>query len=166
MTANRCRRTALLAGLGVALAGVAGVLPAAADSVYKSVDEAGNVTYSDAPPRSDFVDAHRFELPPDITPEQRRAAAVERARVVREADIAQTRRAPRAAPAEIREAERRLRSARKKLADYEEVRDDDWAGTQQGKRGLKPAYYARVDAAKKEVADAQAKLEALRKQGR
>ena len=59
-----------------------------------------------------------------------------------------------------------MREAQTKLEDYERVRDDDWAGTQQGKRGLKPGYYARVDAARKEVAEARADLKALRSMGR
>ena len=144
-----------------ALAGTAG-----AQTVYKSVDADGNVTYGDQAPASDFVDAHRFELAPDPTAEQRASAAEESARVIRAADIEGTRREPRATPAEIREAERRVSEARSRLRNYEAVRQDDWGGTQQGKRTLKPAYFARVDAARKQLAEAQAELARLRKQGR
>ena len=86
--------------------------------------------------------------------------------MIRAADIEGKQRGPRASPAEIREAERRVSEARSRLRNYEAVREDDWGGTQQGKRGLKPAYFARVDAAKKQLAEAQAELARLRQQGR
>lgn len=159
--ARRAARTALAAAAALAAVGMAH-----AQSVYKEVDADGNVTYTDQPPASDFVDAHRFELPPDLTEEQRRAAAADRDKVLREADIEGTLSTPRATPQELREAERRVREARDRLENYEIVRDDDWAGTQQGKRGLKPGYYARVDAAKKQLSEAQAELTRLRQQGR
>lgn len=155
-------RAAALCIAGVVLAAVALTGVSEAKSVYKTVDAEGNVSYTDQPPPSEFVDAHRFELPPDLTPEQRAAAAAEHEKVMREADIEGTRKAPRPSAAQMREAERRVREARDRLANYEVVRDDDWGGTQQGKRGLKPAYSVRVDAAKKQLAEAQAELDRLR----
>ena len=167
MTIARTQTAARSLGVaGVALAALLSSGTASAQKVYKSVDAEGNISYTDQAPTSDFVDAHRFELPPDLTAEQRAAAADEREKVMRAADLEGTRRPPRATPAEIREAERRLGEARRRLENYEVVRDDDWGGTQQGKRTLKPAYFARVDAAKRQLAEARAELDHLRKQGR
>jgi hypothetical protein len=135
--------------------------PTTAQGVFKSVDAQGNITYSDKPP-SDVVDAHRFELPPDLDEAQRTAAAAERQRLMRDADLEGKRRPARPSAAQIRDAEQRLRAARAKLARYEVVQDDDWGGTEQGKRTLKPGYYARVSAAKEEVQEAEAELEGLR----
>ena len=162
----QCAGRALAFSALAALAGAVANVQTLAQTVYKSVDAEGNVTYGDQAPASDFVDAHRFELAPDPTAEQRAEAAAESARVIREADIEGARRGPRASPAELREAERRLSEARSRLRNYEVVRDDDWGGTQQGKRTLKPSYFARVDAARKQLSEAQAELTRLRKQGR
>ena len=71
-----------------------------------------------------------------------------------------------AKPSEIRKTERRLSEARARLKRYEVVRDDDWAGTQAGRRGLKDSYAARVAGAKAEIADLESQLEELRGRGR
>jgi uncharacterized protein with WD repeat len=59
----------------------------AGETLYKSVDAAGNVTYSDEPP-ADAVQVQDVQVEPGPTPEAEQEAAVRSKQMTREADAA------------------------------------------------------------------------------
>ena len=78
------RRPALT--LSLTLATALAVSTAAARTVYKTVDESGEVVYSDTPP-SGIVGAHRMEVQPTLSDEEMQQAAESRDKLMRAADF-------------------------------------------------------------------------------
>jgi hypothetical protein len=160
-TARRIRRcAALLVLLGASDVGLA-------YNIYKSVDAQGNVTYSSSPP-ADTTMVERVKLAPAPSKDSL-AAAKERERQIVAAgnQISTERKAQQETQAKgVDAARQEVNNAQAALADAKVMRDSDWQGTVQGKRHLKPEYFARVQAAESRLAQAQkAYKDALARRG-
>ncbi len=128
-----------------------------ADEVYRTVDEAGNVTYTDVPPEGD-ASAERIELPPPPSAESLRETEQRNLELKKAAEEAK-----RARQKQQRERESRISEARKRLAEAEAqlqeakvIQDEDRQNLAGGKRRIHPDYFERVK-------QAEAKVEAARK---
>ena len=148
--------------LGVALA-LAAAGPSAAYDIYKSVDAAGNVTYSTHPP-PDAQKVEQLELPPGPTAEQKAQAQQREQEIVGAAREIQKQNEAAAAEraASIRTAQKGVRVAEENLEQASAYRDEDWQGTVSGYRRLKESYFERVARARVELEQAQAELKAAR----
>lgn len=140
------RFAALLVLLGASEAGLA-------YNIYKSVDAQGNVTYSSRP-LADASAVERVNLPPAPS-EESVASAVQREKEIAAAgdEISKERQS---LDKGVNAARREVNQAQAALADAKVMQDNDWQGTIQGKRHLKPEYFQRVAAA-------EARLEASEK---
>jgi hypothetical protein len=139
------------------------ILPTAgAETVYKSVDEQGNVTYSSTPPPggAEVVEQVPIAPPP---PQSEVQAAEERMRQL-EIESARSDRERRESKEQqtqsVAAAEAELTKARAELEDAKIQGDDDWQYLAAGGRVLKQSYLDRVERAEKRV---QAAEDALRK---
>ena len=126
------------------------------DTVYKSEDTAGNVTYSTHPP-SDAQRVEQGQLKADPSAEQQSEARQREQEFVEAPDqISQENEAAAAErAASIQTAQRKLSAAEKNLQTASEYRDDDWQGTVSGYRRLKESYFERVDRARMAVEQAK-----------
>lgn len=85
-----------------------------ADAIYKSVDSAGNVTYSSTPPAQ--TKAQKVDLPPPPTPAEIQAAEARQQNNARQANELEAERQERVAAEAAREAEaQRQREAQKAM---------------------------------------------------
>lgn len=136
---------------------------AGAQTVYKSVDAQGNVTYSSTPPPPDHretVETLHIAPPP---PEAERTRATER---LRRLEVESTRsdlerqEAEKKKTTSISAAEAELQKARDALENAKIQGDDDWQYLARGGRVLKQSYLDRVEQAAQRVREAE---ETLRK---
>ncbi len=140
------------------------VLPTAgAQTVYKSIDDQGEVTYSSTPPPpGDAQVVERVPIAPP-PPESEVQAAEQR---MRELEIESARSDRERAESKAQQsqsvaaAEAELAKARAELEDAKIQGDDDWQYLAAGGRVLKQSYLDRVEQAEKRV---QAAEDALRK---
>lgn len=138
-------------------------LDAAAETVYRTVDKDGNIIFSDEPPadRSNTEEI-TIDAPP---PPADRARESERdaQRAIDRANRDQARRdaASEARSVEYRLAEKAVVQAKKDLDAAKKVGPGDTRGKIGG--GTRPtvAYLERVEKAKKQLAEAQQKLDSL-----
>lgn len=151
-------RPKLLTWLGAVLSlSLAG--PVGAYNIYKSVDAAGEVTYSTHPP-SDAQTVEQVKLQPGPTAEQK-AEAQQRQREVANAakEIQQENEAAAAErAASVQTAQRKVSAAQENLDQASAYHDDDWQGTVSGYRKLKESYFDRVARARIELEQAQTEL--------
>ncbi len=160
MDSNHCGKGLCLA-VWLLLLGPASSM---ADAVYKSVDGAGNVTYSSTPPGGS-VHSENLAVPPPPTPEQQQEATrIERRmqglsrNAVRgvERDSSQSRQ-------RVTQAEAQLQAARTALEQASIKTDDDWQNLAQGGRHLKESYFQRVSDAEAAVQKAEEELAKARR---
>jgi hypothetical protein len=135
-----------------------------AEQVYKSIDAAGNVTYSATPPAApDVADVETLSVEPGPTPTEQREAE-QRAREV-EAAVRQQAAARRAKSARdalaVDSARDRLKQAEQALAEARQ-RDavGDWQTLSTGGRVPSEAYLERVAEAERRVREAEEALKA------
>jgi hypothetical protein len=131
------------------------------EEVYRTVDEEGNVTFTDTPPADDSS-AQPVELPPAPSRESLRDTQ-ERNRKIREAAAASERERSvekRTQQARIKAAEQRLAQARANLAEAKVIKDEDRQNLAGGKRRIHPDYFERIKQAEAAVEEAR---KALRK---
>jgi type IV secretory pathway VirB10-like protein len=136
-----------------------------ADKIYESVDEQGNRTYSDSVP-ADAVAAQPIAIVPAPQPEKEAEASKQQAEeAVRAADQRQMQRDREKAQkqAEQAAAQERVKAAEAGLANAKEFREGDRQGMAGGGSRIKPEYHDRVQAAERELQQAQ---EAAKKAGR
>lgn len=138
----------------------AGALQVNAQPAYRSVDEQGNVTFSDTPVPG-AVDETRINInPPTPSPaelEQRRQQATE---IMDTASQGTTPAAPDKA-AQREAANRALKEAEKQLEEARSVREGDRIGTASGGSRLTQRYLDRVHVAEENVERAREQLKAL-----
>jgi len=131
---------------------------AAAQTVYKSVDAQGRITYSEEPPQqADPLTVEEVKIAPGPTEEQR-MEAMRRAQQIE----ATTRAAAEARDIESKEqqgdladAQEKLRRAELELEEAKIQSDDDWQYLATGGRVLKQSYLDRVRNAERKVQEAQ-----------
>jgi len=161
--ARRATRIALLAAL--AAAGSAG----AQETIYKSIDADGNVTYSSTPPEGTAVQrVETVEMPPQPTPAEqseteRRMRDIEQ--LARERSM-QQQSGTRTQHQSLNAAERELQQAREELAKAKERGPGDWQTIVTGGRVPSAAYLQRVQHAQQRVQAAEEALQAARAGGR
>lgn len=144
----------LLASLSVATA---------AETVYRSVDAQGNVSFSDAPPPTKAgVEEITIDAPPP-PPDRVRESQREAQAAIDEANRNQKRRdtAQKQQSMELGEAEQALAQARKNLEEAKVVREGDRRGMAGGGTRLTSEYLNRVKAAEKVVQEARNRLDSL-----
>jgi len=162
-TAGRPTRIAV-ALIGTLLTLSLVLTPAAAYQVYKTVDAAGNVTYSTHPP-ADSVSMEIVKIHPGPSAEEQ-AEAVQRESAIKQAggELQQQREAREAERAQgVGAARDELSAAKTDLEVARRFHDDDWQGLVSGKRRLKPSYHERVQSARQRYADARVNLQPPRK---
>jgi hypothetical protein len=127
-----------------------------AEQVYRSVNDRGQVIFSDTPPADRPVDV--IELAP--APSDRSVKEAEsRNQAIRthlESMQQERQEKERVRASSVEGAEEALQSAENNLIEAREVQDSDWQMTVSGKRHLKPEYFERVE-------QAEAAVEAARK---
>jgi type IV secretory pathway VirB10-like protein len=137
----------------------------AADKIYESVDAQGNRTYSDSVP-TNAVAAQPIAVTPPRQPEEEVEASKQRAEeVVRAADQRQMQRDQdkEKKRAEQAAAQERVKAAEANVENAKEFREGDRQGMAGGGSRIKPEYHDRVQAAERELLQAQ---EAAKKAGR
>lgn len=144
------------------------VLPAVSSvgfayNIYKSVDAQGNVTYSSSP-QSDASSVERVNLPPAPSSESVAAAKERESQIVAAGDTMTQDRKARTEEQDrsVDTARREVNGAQQALAEAKAIQDSDWQGTVQGRRHLKPEYFARVAAAESRLSSAQSQYKATR----
>jgi Skp family chaperone for outer membrane proteins len=145
-----------LIGLIVPLATLAG-------EAYRSVDESGQVIFSDAPPAGK-TGVEVIELPQGPSNESRQEAEsrldayrqkLEESRRQREAENKQR-------EAEIAKLKAQLAEAEARLRDAREFKDEDRQSIAGKGRRIKPEYFQRVEEAEAAVAEARKRLNQAR----
>ena len=147
------------------LSGLLAAAPAAAETVFRHVDEQGNVSFSATPPPpGTALEVEAIEIAPGPTPEQREAAEQRARDLMEETERRRLERAqPRAAmPAERAAAEQELQQALTELDEARVQRDDDWQHVKGRGRFLAPRYFERVEKAEQRVEAARRALQSLR----
>jgi thioesterase domain-containing protein len=134
-----------------------------ADEVYRTVDEAGNVTFTDTPPEGD-AKAERVELPPPPSTERLRQSEQRNREILRAAEEAKQERLKQKSQREasISEAKKRLAAAETRLEQAKVIQDEDRQNLAGGKRRIHPDYFERVKQAEAEVEAARKALREAR----
>jgi hypothetical protein len=139
--------------------------PAAAETVYKSVDEQGNVTYSGEPPPAGEAERVQELRVGDGPTEEEQAEALRRMqemeataeRLEQQRQMEET-----AESAATTAARQELEEARAALAEAREQRFEDWQYIAGGGRTLRPSYFQRVEQAEQRLQAAEQALRELR----
>lgn len=128
--------------------------------VYRTVDEAGNVTYTDIPPEAG-VSAERVEIPPAPSPERLRQSEQRNQEILRAAEQAKRERQQQKGQRETRisDAKKQLAEAEARLEQTRVIQDEDRQNLAGGRRRIHPDYFERV---KQAEADVEAARKALR----
>lgn len=136
---------------------------ASAQTVYKSVDEHGNVTYSKEPPR-DAQAVEPLKIPPGPSETERSSAERRASEMQQAADRVEQQRSAGedARKAQIDAAEKRVELARQRLEKAKEVGPGDRTGNVGGGSRLNETYWERVRKAEEDLAEAQSALEKAR----
>jgi hypothetical protein len=121
-----------------------------AETAYRSVDEQGNVTFSDQPVSGAAQEEQVTIDAPAPTAERQQDARRREAELQKAASQAGASRVP-ARDARQETARQTLRDAEKGLEDARRVREGDRIGTAGGGNRLKPEYHERVRKAEAEV---------------
>ncbi|MBA1446311.1 MAG: DUF4124 domain-containing protein [Chromatiales bacterium] len=138
------------------------VLPLAnAETVYRSVDESGQVTYSDTPGkgRSDVV-----KMPSGPSPKAKRESQAREKEIRDAANKAGRQRqlGDQQRAVDISEAERNLQAAEARLDDAKILRNEDRQSTAGGRRRIRPEYFERIEQEEAAVEAARKKLQRAR----
>jgi len=125
-----------------------------AQTVYKSVDAQGRVSYSSSPPPA-AADATVEKIPIDPGPsEQQQQRAAQRVKrlesITRNAEQQRQEQAARHAQVSS-DAQMELRKAQIALEEAQIIGDNDWQTLATGGRVLKQSYLERVDKARRRV---------------
>ncbi len=132
-----------------------------AETVYRSVDEAGQVTYSDTPGkgRSDVV-----KMPSGPSQEAKRETQARDKEIRDAANKAgrQRQSGDQQRAVNISEAERNLQAAEARLGYAKILRDEDRQSTAGGGRRIRPEYFERIKQEEAAVEVARKKLQQAR----
>jgi hypothetical protein len=131
--------------------------------VFRSVDEHGNVTYTDSPP-VDRSKVERVEIAPGPSAESL-SNTLERNRAIRKAmEEAREKRLEKQVSKDekLTKAKEDVEEAEKKLEEMRKIGDDDRQFLTGGKSFIKPEYYERVKQAQQELDEAKKRLKKLR----
>jgi hypothetical protein len=132
---------------------------AAGETIYRSVDKQGNVTYTNIP-SSVNESSVRVELPAAPSAESLQESKQRNSEIQRAAKEAQEKRLreKRQKQDRIKAAEKRLQEAEARLDKAKVIRDEDRESLTNGKRRIRSDYFARVKQAKEAVDEARKAL--------
>lgn len=144
--------------LPIAVIALLAACPATAQTVYKSVDAQGRVTYSSTPPPAETGElVERVPIEPGPTEQQQQEATQKAKELEATTNSAlQQRQAQgdqRASTASV--AEKELRKAQIALEEAQIKGDGDWQTLATGGRVLKQSYLDRVQSAEQRVREAE-----------
>jgi hypothetical protein len=127
------------------------------EEIYRTVDEEGNVTFTDTP-AADDTSAQPVALPPGPSKESLREAEQRQRKIQDAAEASERQRLQekRVSQARIEAAVKRLEEAEAELAEARVIKDEDRQNLAGGKRRIHPDYFERVK-------QAEAVVEAARK---
>jgi chaperonin cofactor prefoldin len=131
--------------------------------VYRTVDEQGNVTYTDTPP-ANSSEAEKVDIQPGPSQESI-SDTMQRNRAIRKAmEEAQEKRLEKEVSREerIKKAEEAVEEAKQRLAEMEKLDEDDRQYLQGGKSYIRPDYYERIRKARKALEEAKKRLRKMR----
>ena len=131
--------------------------------VFRTVDEEGNVTYTDTP-SANPSEVEKIEIEPGPSAESI-SNTMQRNHAIRKAmEEARKKRleARNESKESLEQAEKEVEDAKKKLSEMEKLSDDDRQYLQGGKSFIKPEYYERVKEARKELEEAKKRYKKLR----
>ncbi len=133
------------------------------EEIYRSVDEQGNVTFTDTPPAGE-VEVERVELPPGPSQQIRQEAEQRNMQILNAAERAERKRERERAQKEarVKAAEQQLQEAQARLAEAKVIKDEDRQNLAGGKRRINPDYFERVKQAELEVEKARKALREAR----
>jgi hypothetical protein len=138
-------------------------LLAMSEEVYRTVDETGQVIFTDtAPPSGKPVEA--IELLPGPTDKAMQNSETRNKALRSRLDTMQKERQQEEVnrASRVREAEKAVVTAESDLKVAKELQDDDWQMTVNGKRRIKAAYFERVKQAETALEDARKALRKVR----
>lgn len=138
---------------------------AISDTVYRTVDESGRVTFSDGP-ATDAVEVEKVELPPAPSAQSIRETEARTEAIRKEAQRAQGERAKKEKnrQSRLRNAQKALEEAEAHLASAKIIQNEDRQSYAGGKRGIRPEYFDRVAEAEESVAQAKKRLNEVRRE--
>ena len=139
------------------LAAVLGAAPPImAETVYKSVDADGRVTYSSEPPEK-AVESKAVTLPPGPSEAERKDAIKREKELQKAADRITGERAAAGSgrTKAVTDAQKELDEAQQRLEEAKVMHDSDWQGKAGGGRRLKESYFERVERAEERVRQAE-----------
>lgn len=133
------------------------------EEIYRTVDDEGNVTYTDQPPTGKQK-AEKVELPPGPSPESIQESQERNREIDKAANEAERRRQSQeqARDSQLEQARKALQEAEAKLAASKEIKDEDRQNLAGGKRRIRPEYFDRVKAAEAAVEKARKALREVR----
>jgi hypothetical protein len=129
-----------------------------AEQVYRTVNERGQVIFTDTPPDDRPVDVIELMPGPSERSVQDAEARQQAIRSHLESMQKERQYKERITTSKIEEAEKAVQSAEDALAAAKEVQTSDWQMTTSGQRHLKQEYFERVEEAKAAVAAARKHL--------
>jgi hypothetical protein len=133
------------------------------EEIYRTVDEQGNVTFTDTPPAGG-VEVERVELPSGPSEQVRQEAEQRNQKILNAAERAEQKREQEKAQKEtrVKAAEQQLQEAQARLAEAKVIKDEDRQNLAGGKRRINPDYFERVKQAELEVEQARKALREAR----
>ncbi|MEJ2455729.1 MAG: DUF4124 domain-containing protein [Candidatus Thiodiazotropha sp.] len=133
------------------------------EEIYRTVDEQGNVTFTDTPPAGG-VEVERVELPSGPSEQVRREAEQRNQKILNAAERAEQKREQEKAQKQtrVKAAEQQLQEAQAHLAEAKVIKDEDRQNLAGGKRRINPDYFERVKQAELEVEQARKALREAR----
>lgn len=134
-----------------------------AGEIYRTVDESGQVIFTDAPP-ADTSKTERLEFPPGPSAgsiretELRNRAIRQHLKAVETQRVQQTK----SRNSRIKQAEKALAEAESKLVEAMTLKDEDRQSLAGGKRRIRPEYFERIRTAEEAVEEAKKGLKKAR----
>ena len=139
----------------------------AAETIYKSVDAEGRVTYSSEPP-AQAVESQPVTLPKAPSEAEHQEAIMREKELQKAADKVTSERAAvgSAKKSAVADADTAVDQAQRRLEKAKEMRDSDWQGKAGGGRRLKESYFERVDKAEEKLRQAEEEAAKTRRDSR
>jgi hypothetical protein len=131
--------------------------------IFQSVDENGNVVFTDSPP-ADAINYEKVEIAP--APSQESISdTMERNKAIRKAlDEAQEKRLEKQTTKQARldKAIKDVEEAKKRVTEAEKIGEDDRQGLQGGKSIIRPEYFENLKKTQQELEAAKKRLKEIR----
>jgi hypothetical protein len=131
-----------------------------AEDVYRTVDDSGQVTFTDSP-ADDASEKEKLSLPPAQQPEAQKSRAQKIINMMRESDRNRKEK-KRLRREEIEQAEQALHAAEERLESAKQIDASDRQSLVGGRSKIRPEYFERLEKAEAEVEEARKRLQKAR----